>query len=220
MLGSTLITEAAELFGDPAQGRISPGVWRIILNRVLRGVSMKMNVFEAETFFDIVTSSHRYAWPSDATQIRFVQYTDTPSDQESLQFLGEMVEEKWRTLTHGRYPVGAPRSYFARQGWFHLWPRADVAYEKGGLVAYWAIHPEIVVPEAESIVYPDMTRDYIVDGMLVQAAMRDKQLLEANALWQGWLSQLDEAKFRIEDRSDDRRPSLRPRVAGSIGSQV
>ena len=216
---STLATDAAVLLGEPGMTRVTMDIWRIALNRVQRDLGVRINMFEQEYIFDI-TSDHRYTYPPGAVRVRFVRRGDDATEPDSFLFLTEMFEVEWRSSTTGHYPRGTPTRYFARRNWFHLWPWPDTAVASGGVLTAWSMPPDIVDMTSELTAFPDLMRDYVVDGMLVTGlrALRDYEAADEH--YKGWLLRLPEIKGQVEDPSDDARPRFAPTGHGGPESQI
>jgi hypothetical protein len=214
-----LMRDAATLVGDPGMTRATPDSLLLALNRVQRDLAVRMNMFESEFLFDIA-ADHRYSYPPGVVRAHFVRVANgtDASDPDSFPFMDELVEEDWRGRIDGNYPHGTPTHYFARRGWFHLYPWPDDAVTGGGVLAAWMQPDNIIDPNIEYTQFPDMMRDYVVDGMMVTALQAIEQYAEAREHYANWLLRLPEIKGQVEDPSDDRRPSFRPQLTRRMGT--
>lgn len=213
----TIADESAILLGDPDFTQVSLPRWRILLNRAQRKMATRIDVYGLQSTFDIVSGSGRVALPDDCTHLARVEFTETPSDPTTYRELDELPEEQFRAQTSGHYPTGSPTEYCARMGWFHLVPQPDANVDEGGRMDYWAIPPDITDIDTQSIVFPDMARDHLVTGCLIEGMRASRMFDEAAELEKEWYAVMEpEVKDRLEDRSSDRRPSFRPVTSRSI----
>jgi hypothetical protein len=214
-----VINDAAIAFGDPGFSRVSQAEWLLFLNRTLRAFCSRINVIERTGYFDLVADNELYAWPEDATLITGVGVTDTPEDIYSFRYLREMVKEEFRRNTSAYFPVGPVTHYYPARQYFSLYPRPATTVEGGGLIEYYGIPANLISVDA-ALETPDFCRDYLSAGMTVWAHRKAKELDEAQSAERVWLAAEPELASRLEDRTDDRRKSLRPNFSGGRGGQI
>jgi hypothetical protein len=207
----TVVNEAALLLGDAAFRLITPAKWLTLLNRAQRKMSQRLNLYGVQATFSITAGINRVALPDDCTQLRRVDFTETPETPGSYRKLGDLTEDEWEARVQGHYPTGTPLEYCARMGWFHLVPEPDTTIVDAGRMDYWASPPDITDLDVQSLVIPDMARDHLVTGLLIEGMRASRQFVEARELEQEWMTVMEpEFKERLENRSDDRRMSIRP----------
>lgn len=208
---SIIIEEAAVLLGDPQFTQVSRERWRVLLNRAQRKMATRIDAYGLQVTFAITDGVSRIALPDDCTHLARVEFTETPSDPRTYRKLDDLVEEEWSARVNGNYPAGPPNSYCCRLGWLHLVPEPETTIADGGRMDYWALPPDVTDIDTQSIAFPDMARDHLVTGCLIEGMRSIRMYTEANALEREWYEIMEpEVKDRLEDRSSDRRPSLRP----------
>lgn len=212
-LAIELVDDAALDVSDPSFTRTSREQWRAILNRVCRDLSSEYKLVEYEGTFDLVADAtgDRYAYPEGLTQVRWVQCTATPDDLSSYYDLEEMYEDEWFDNTRRRYPAGPPEKAFYRQGFFHLYPKPDAAVLAGGSMAWFGLAGQVSILETQTFPLPDFLREHVVRGMVIRSLRSNRDLVAFQAEYGTWMQHTALLVKQMEDRSDVRRPALRPK---------
>lgn len=212
----TIVREAARRIGDDAFSRVSELDWKDFLNQVARDLCSRMKVLEREATTGTVANEERLTYPADLVQIRYVQYTETPSDTFTYRDLEEEPFDEWRLSTSGAYLAGTPAKYTARSGWMTLVPTPSETIASAIKMGYWAIPDEVVTLETEDIPVPEFLRDHLRDGMVPLALRKDRRYEEANEAEAVWRSKEAELAKPATDRADDRRDRLRTQSRRSM----
>lgn len=217
---ATLIDEAAALIGDVNKRRVLASAWLVILNRTTRKMAGHVNLVEVQATFDLTTED-RYPYPDDCVQVTGMAWNDNPSGAPfDWWHLDEKTEQWLREQTDGQYQDGDPEAYIPQRSWFSLYPRYTTTLASGGRIQYLKIPNVVTEPISGTIDIPHFTHDLFVDGMLVEAHRHLKMYAEARELERQWRADFDEVKHRIEDRGNDKRPNVMPRLSSGMGEHV
>jgi len=207
---TSLITQCATRMRDPNARLTTREEWLAYYNEVQLEVATELRLLEVDADFDLFSMQERYAYPEDAVAIRGIRFSLTPTDLGSYRWLNEIFEDEWRARTNYRYPQGIPYSYCARPNCFVLVPKPDNDYPGTGLITY-ARTPVWLDSETDAAMeLPDQVRTFIADGMMPKAMRARNRYAEAAEQEKVWRAVLASLRDKFEDRSDDRRPALRP----------
>lgn len=205
----TLAQEAGRRIGDEGFSRISLYDWRDFMNTVARDICSRMKVLERESVAGVVANEERVAYPSDMVQIRYLRYSDTPSEIGTYYDLEERPFDDWRRETSRTYPTGMIYAYTPRASWLTLIAKPSATLANALLMGYWALPDEITTMETDEVPLPDFMRDHLRDGMIPLALRKDRRYEEADAAEAVWRSKEIELAKPITDRADDRRERVR-----------
>lgn len=206
-----ILNDAILACGDPSARNISPDEQLAFYNRTAQKVAKRLNVIEYEAFYDLVANSDLYKLPDDCKTVRKMYATLTPSDLYSYWELDELFEDEHAQATNRQTATGDVKKYYMRQGYFQLYPMPSETLVQGGKIIYWGLPPDVVDPTIETTPFPDICRELLTEGVIIHLLKRQTRLDEAASREQEWTSTMIQDRDTMEDRSRDRRPSLRGR---------
>lgn len=209
----SLINDAAQAIGDPNKQRVQSAQWLSIYNRSNRAICEEVNLLRKLDKFKIVAGQTRYDYPQSMVQLNGIQVSDTPTDEPSFRWLGEIFEDEFREATQGRYPTESlPSRYFATSSWFHLIGAAEVDIVDGGRTDYFGLPDEITDLSTNPVLQvDDLARDYIMEHMIALSMQARNRWAEAELALTAWQKRAEGLQDKLADRSDDRRSTLSPR---------
>lgn len=208
---SSIFDEVALGFGDVSRTRITNDHLLIWYNAVARDIGSRVDAVRYQAYFDLQVDD-AYTYPDEATTIVAVRVSDNPSDPYNFIDLVEMTEDEYRGNTRLRYPAASrPTHYWPTNTLFHLWPHPAAVIVGGGLIDYYGLPDEVTNWQGAQLPFPAFLRNWVKEGIEIEALKANKQYAEAQAAYTAWAAKEQEYKDRIEDRSDDRRPRLRVR---------
>lgn len=215
------IQTASDLISDTGQTSITADKWLAIFNQAQRKLSTRIDMVEAEAYFDLQANVMRYAYPPDCVAITAMWWTPTPDDPTTFQRVFEIMKPEFESMTNGTYPSGDAQYYFCKPGLFYMTPMLDRTIVGGGLLSYIYTPADLTDP-TQTVEWPDMMRELVSDYMQILGLRRLKQYDEAAANEKTFEAIFPEVKDRLEDRSRDRLPALRPKLFASASrrSQV
>jgi len=199
---------AALAIGDDAFSRVKKANWMSFANKRCRQMCMLMQLVKRRAYFDIYADQADYAMPDGCVQMTRLQFTPTPADVSTFRELREKFEDEFRADTTNAYPTGDPAHYFADQGFFYLLPKPTATYALGGKIEYWGL-PDTITTELDELPIPDTMFDLLVEGMVIDAQRKMEKIEEANIAERSWLESIDKTRYKLEDRSNDRRSNVR-----------
>lgn len=216
---STLIQEviddAAQAIGDPNKQRVSMALWTSIYNRSNRELCQKANVLRLSDKFDLKANQRKYAYPAGMVVAAGIRVSETPSDENSFQDVGEIFQDTFRRMTDALYPTETlPSYYFATSSWFHLVGTATAEIKNGGCITYFGLPDRITLTQIEAgevLQVPDFAQDYLLKRMIIHGLNARNRREEARDELQLWNADMESLQDKLEDRSVDRRASLAPR---------
>ncbi len=207
-----LFDDAAGELTDAGRSRIGNDIWLQIYNRAMRDVCSRHPVYTVIDDFDLSAMQGEMPWPDLMVQCTGIQVSDTPSDDTSFRWLGEMNEERFRQSTQQRYMDQAVPDYYSPEGANRFWlfprPTADIA--GGGIIHYATIPDKATSATLTDFPLPIFARDYVAQRMVYYAHKRLNEYQEAQANNTDWMEHAAEIRERLEDRTDDARPKMRP----------
>lgn len=206
----SIMDDAAITIGDPDYRRVTVNEMHKFYNRTARIVARRLKTIEYEAFFDL-QANDLYKLPDDCIQVRKLFVTESPSDSESYYSLDEIFEDEFSGLTNRARPSGSPRCYYVRQGYFHVYPKPSAVVLNGGKMIYWGMPPTSYNYTTDVIPFSDLVQDTLTEGVVVYALKRMSRLDEAAAREREWYESMNIDRNVMEDRSGDKRPSLRAR---------
>ncbi len=211
---STLVTNVINDCGvrssDPGFTRTPRTLWLQFLNEAQLEIASELRCIEIDANFDVVGGQEKYTYPPDCVVVRGIAYSDTPSDTTSFKWLNERFEDEWRRETTVHYPQGTIHSYCARQQFIELIGQPSVTVTGGGLITYVRVPAWLTAEASNALEVPDFLRSFLADRMIVFAKRTRNNYAEAAQDEKVWLAKLEQLRDKIEDRSEDRRPAIRP----------
>jgi hypothetical protein len=204
-----VVNDCARSLSDPQFQRVTRADWRAFMNEACRDLARKLRLVKWTATFDIENEGE-YAMPEDCVQLVKVFYNPTPADRDTWRVLGEKFADEFYDATDGAYAEGDPCEYFADTDTFHLYPRPDTAITGGGKVTYWGMPDEVTDEGVQLMPLRDVLRDSLAQRMLVLALRHIERFDKADEYEKEWLASLTTDRDRLEDRSQDRRPRMRP----------
>lgn len=214
---SYLVDDAALKIGDPNKTRVSPSEWALFYNQSARELCEKADVLQYRSTFNLTTEA-LYPYPDEMTTMARLEVTETPSDADSYRIVNEKFEDEFRALTSNRYPTATiPDFYFADRIGFYLIPRPEATIAEGGRITYFGLPDRIFDVTTATYQLPEFTQDYVLRRMVVYGKTARHRIDEANAELQQWYADVEGLQDKVEDRSNDRRSSLRPRRSPYAG---
>ena len=217
-----LVDDAALQIGDPNKQRVQLSQWHSIYNRSNRALGEKANVFRYLDQFTLVAGQMKYDYPQLMTVMNGIRVSETPSDETTFQVIEEIFEDEWRNRTSGLYPTATlPDSYFATSNWFWLVPMATNQIVDGACIDYFGLPDTIsytsFTASGTVIQAEDFAQDYLVRRMVIHGMEARNRWQEAKDALSLWEADMETFMDKLDDRSQDRRSSLRtrrPRFAG------
>ena len=185
----------------------------MFFNRVQEKLATELRCVEQDYYFNLIKDSPRYAYPTDSTQISGVRISKVaaPTSLADYYWLAESFRDEWRRATHGMRPSAWVYGYYARIGWFELVNAPTDNMTDGGIVTAWIIPPWVAVETAgATMMLPDWMRGTVQEGMQILARLTGRERGAAADDWKRWTDEIDKLREKVEDRSDDRRPAIRP----------
>lgn len=217
---SSLVNDAALEIGDPNKQRVTLAHWHSIYNRSNRELGQKANIFRFLDQFDLVVAQMKYDYPEGMVVMNGIRVSETPADETTFTDLKEIFEDEWRARTRSIYPSATkPDSYFATSNWFWLVPMAEATIEDGACIDYFGI-PDTVSYEDflnGPIQAEDFAQDYLVRRMVIHGMEARNRWAEAERSLALWNADMESLQDKLEDRSQDRRSSLRNRRSPFAG---
>jgi len=218
-LVSYLIDDAAAEVGDPNKTRIALPQWLSIYNRANRELCTKANILPFSDSFDLRPldpdtgrPQQRYAYPEQMTVLKSIEVSETPDDDNSFRYLNEMFEDEFRERTASSYPTNTlPDSYFADAAWFFLVPIVTATIEEGGWITYYGLPDRIDNVAGAIMQVDDFAQDYLLRRMIIVGLSARNRHAEAATQLAIWDKDMEGLQDKLNDRSQDRRPSLAPR---------
>jgi len=215
VLVSDLITRAGVKIGDPGFRRTSRTDFLQFFNEVQFKIATEIRCLEVDADFNIVADQYLYDYPDEAVGMTGVRFSETPTDINTFRWLREKFTDEWRMLTTPLRPSGNVWAYYARPHCFELSSTPTLAVTNGGIASYW-IHPAWLNSESSAVLeIPDFTQEFVMEGMTIHARLTGRDRVAAAQDEKRWLDSLVNLREKIEDRSDDRRPALRPPSYGN-----
>lgn len=205
-----LITDAAMAFGDPNKERVENDDWLRHYNTACRDLCAHFDVLEHRVRFTLEAGNDAYAYPLDMVRLSMIEVTETPDDPDSWDDLGEMFDDEFRGATRRRYPTGKPEKYYARRSWFHVIPKPDVQTISGGRIHFYGLPDRLLTLAGAVFQLPEFTQDSVIERMVIAALKQDERVVEAQERYTKWLAEGPFIEDRMQDRSKDRRETLRP----------
>lgn len=205
-----VVNEGAALVGDPGFSRITQEEWRVYLNTAARDLARKMRLVRWIVTYDLVLNGPEYALPPDCFQIIRMHYNLTPSNQTTWFKIDEIFQDEFDQTTNGNYASGLMQRYLALNDTFWLYPMPDKNVVAGGRIAYWGMPDEVTTLASGVIPVMDILRDSLRERMVIFALRRLEKFDAAQRHELEWEASLTSERDRLEDRSADRRPQIRP----------
>lgn len=218
---SSLIERAARRIDDIRLTNVTTPDLLDYLNAVSDDLCARRRILERVVIFKVYAED-MYAYPSDLVQVKWMRFNEDPvNDPDGYKDLAEMFEDEFREATYGQYPTENPSAYSVSQNYFHLYPRPTAAIDNGGKMGYWSIPDPVTSATAGFLQLPDYLQHHVIEGMVIRALEGQRRLDEAEQRRVRWLTVEDELAQPMQDRSADRRSSLRPpthrdRFAGHV----
>lgn len=211
LLVTYLVDDAARKIGDPNKQRVQNADWLLFYNQSGRELCEKANVLQYRATFDLGAQA-LYPYPDEMTQLARVEINETPSNADSWRFLKERFEDEFRAETDVLYPTATiPERYFADKVGFYLMPRPTATIVGGGRMTYYGLPDRLFDLVGANFQLPEFTQDYVIRRMVVYGKTARNRLTEASAELSQWYADIEGLQDKMEDRSDDRRSSMRPR---------
>ena len=185
----------------------------VYFNRVQEKLAAQLRCLETDYYFDLFKDEPRYKYPEDNVQMTGMRISSVPAPTQLGDYfwVREFFSDEFRGATSGMRPSGSVYAYHARASWVELLdaPTADVV--DGGIITVWRI-PQWITVEGSGVVMelPDWMRGVVQEGMMILARITGRERAAALDDWQRWENDIDGLREKFEDRSDDRRPALRP----------
>jgi len=211
VLVQRILTDALMACSDPGARNISPDEQLLFYNRTARRVATRLNVLEYEATFDTVQGIDLYKMPDDCKTLRSLWATLTPELPYSYWPLREIFEDEHRQLISRNTPSSDPSRYYARQSYYHIYPAPASTVVDGGKLIYWGLPADVTNPAIETLPFADLMQDLVTEGVIIHLLTRLTRLDEAAARRSEWEASMTADRDTFEDRSNDRRPSLRTR---------
>lgn len=216
-LVSKIIEEAALMEGDPLYQSTTLDQWLTLYNMATRWVCQKYDVLK-RTWIANLELTHVYTYPEDMKTLTSLRASLTPDDIASFQDIVEYEnEDQFRWSTNNAWPdADIPAHYYADPEVIFLVGKPTTQIVRGMELRGYATQPSDVVTLGGAVhELPLITVDLVRDVMLVFSKRARKQYAEA-AEEQAAIEQVA-ARYeqQIEDRSEDRPASLRPRSAAN-----
>lgn len=213
---TSLVDDAALQIGDPNKQRVTMPHWHSIYNRSNRELGQKANVFRYLDQFTLEALQMKYDYPESMTVMNGIRVSETPSDETTFQVIDEIFEDEWRKRTNSLYPSATiPDAYFATSNWFWLVPMAEAQIVDGACIDYFGLPDTLSYTDftaANAVIQAeDFAQDYLIRRMVIhgmEARNRWQEAKDSLALWEADMVTLQD---KLDDRSQDRRSSLRPR---------
>lgn len=210
---SDLISRSLTEVGDPDGRRTTRVDMLLYFNRVQELIATVLRCVETDYYFNLIANEPRYAYPDDNIQISLVRISrsSTPTSLADYYSLREKFKDEWRSATDGARPSAQVYGYFARPAWFELLDAPVAAVTDGGIVTTWNI-PAWTANESASatMALPDWLRGQVQEGMMILSRKTGRERAAAMEDWKIWTETIEALREKVEDKSDDRRPAIRP----------
>jgi hypothetical protein len=217
VLVSYMVDDAARAIGDPNKTRVSNADWTSFFNRSARELCEKANVLQYRSIFNLGTQA-LYPYPDEMVVLSRIEINETPTNDDTWRPLDEKFEDEFRSLTTNTYPTGTvPDSYFSDQGGFYLIPRPAAALADAGRMIFFGLPDRISDVTTATFQLIDIAQDYVTRRMIVYGLKARNRHVEAQSELAQWFTDVEGLQDKLEDRSHDRRSSLRPRRAPMFG---
>jgi len=208
-----IISAALYEIGDPNGKSTKRPAMLGFYNRAQRKLARGLRCLETDYYFNLQANEPRYYYPDDNIQISGIRISQVaqPSSLGDYYWLRERFRDEWRNATDGYRPSSQVWGYHARANWFELLdaPVADV--DDGGIVTTWHLPQEVVTETSATLMeLPDSMRDAVQEGMQILARLTGRERAAAMDDWKRWVDEIEAEREKFEDRSDDRRSSIRP----------
>lgn len=210
---SKLITQGLDEIGDKDGHRTTRPNMLSYYNRAQRVIATETEGIETDAYFDLEANEPRYAYPENAIRVKAIRIAriDLPVALSDYYWIDEAVEEEYRAWTWALRAIGWISHYRARNNWIEFLQNPTTDVPNGGLLTYWKI-PDDVLEESPSAIMelPDFVQDHVLEGMKILSRMAGRERAAANEDWQRWTIEATKLRSRIQGRSTDRKPSMRP----------
>jgi hypothetical protein len=208
---STVIDQVLDEIGDPNGDRTTRADALRYFNRAQRVIATKTLALEEDAYFNLEAAEPRYAYPEPAVVITGVRLsrTSTPTTLADYYHLTESFEEEWRDAIYAGRAEGYISHYRARNNWIEFLQNPSEAIVDGGILSYAKIPAKVATEIGAVMELADFAEDHLIEGMKILARMSTRERAAAQDDWQKWMLAADELKNTFQDRSRDRRPSIR-----------
>lgn len=214
VLVSDIVTQVLDEIGDKDGNRTKREDVVRYYNRAQRVIATDTQALEVDAYFDLLEGEPRYAYPEDAVQMTKIRLsrTNAPTALGDYYKLDECFTEEFDADTYAGRSNGYIDQYLARNNWieFPVNPAEDIA--DGGLMTYFKI-PAKVLAESQGLTMelPDFLEDHVIEGCKIIARMGHlRERAAAQTDWEKWMLVGKGLKNVVQDRSQDRRASIRP----------
>lgn len=217
LLFDYVIRDAAVKLGDPNYSRVTSDDWLLFGNMACRRLSQRLRIVKYLASFDVEADNEMYSLPSDSVQMTRLQYSPTPTDENTFRDVNELPLDLYRAEVNGGYPTGEPVSYCPDAGFLRVTPRPTVTLAMGFRIEYWGLAEAVTLPSSQNFPFQDVMRDLVVDGMMPHALRKLEKVAEADRADAAFEAGIVALEAKVQDRSDDRRTRLRPSRSAAFG---
>lgn len=206
-----LVATAGVRIADPAYRAVTIDQWVGALNEVAREMSKRMRLKKRRATFSLEANNPTYTYPNNMIQMVSLEYNPTPSDQKTWRKLGEMFKDEFDQETTNSYPAADPTRYYADAGYFYLVGMPTTDLTNGGRITYWSLPDVVTSASTQFLPIHDAAQDVLLVGMLQRGYMMLEKYDVADRMETKYERMIAQSGLLLEDRSDDRRQSVRPR---------